>query len=298
MRTIFIIFFALSLAKASYCQELTFIKDSIMDNYMKSGYSNSHFNAAGKTDKNHLRQGYWKDYIVINDFEYVNIDNKSQEIFGNFLLYGEGKFIDGKREGPWKFYVIEDKTLRKILHQEVSFLNGEKVGPSKCFFPDGNISVAGTYVSDQLDGEIKSFYDNGKLYGTRPYSKGKRIGKHIYFYSNGAIQFELNFVNDTLNGLYQAYYQNGKIQESFYYKMDNINGDYKYYYDNGQLWIEKEYENGLLMNVIGNYDKEGKARDKGTLKDGNGTVNYYTEAGSIYSILTFRDGTKVAEESK
>jgi antitoxin component YwqK of YwqJK toxin-antitoxin module len=81
------------------------------------------------------------------------------------------------------------------------------------------------------------------------------------------------------------------------YKMGESDGTYKYYYENGQLWVEKEYKNGLLMNVIGNFDPKGNHRDKGTIKDGNGTVNYYTEEGKVYSRQTFQEGKKIMEET-
>lgn len=80
--------------------------------------------------------------------------------------------------------------------------------------------------------------------------------------------------------------------------MGTENSIYKYYYENGQLWIEMEYKNGLLMNVIGSYDNMGNPREKGTIKDENGTVIYYTEDGKIYSVETFKDGKKIKEENK
>jgi len=269
-----------------------------MDDYMKTGYSDKHFQPKGKEDKNKLRQGQWKDYEVINDFEYVSINGKPKQIFGRFLLYGEGEYVDGKREGSWKFYVLEDKTFRKILQQEVAFVKGEKVGLYKYFFPSGNIGVEGKYLSNKLEGEVKSYYEDGKLYGTRFYNNGLKTGKHTYLHPNGKLKLEHSFVNDTLEGLYQTFYPNGNIQESFNYLNGKENGIYKYYYENGQIWIEKEYKNGLLINVNGSYDNQGNNRDVGTIKDGNGTVNFYTEDGKVYLIQTYKDGMKINEENK
>jgi antitoxin component YwqK of YwqJK toxin-antitoxin module len=298
MKTVLTIIFTICLTVAAYCQQLIFVKDSIMDNYMKSGYSDKHFRPKGKEDNNKLRQGQWKDFEVINDFEYVSLNEKPKQIFGHFLLYGEGEFIDGKREGSWKFYVLEDKTFKKILQQEVSFIKGEKVETFKYFFPGGKIGVEGKYVSNKMEGVVKSYYENGKLYGTRFYSNGLKTRRHTYLHPNGKLELEHNFVNDTLDGLYQTFYANENVKESFVYLNGKENGIYKYYYENGYLWIEKEYKNGLLINVIGSYNNLGNSRDKGTIKDGNGTVNYYTEEGKIYSVQTFKDGKKISEEKK
>jgi antitoxin component YwqK of YwqJK toxin-antitoxin module len=290
------IFFTLNMIISSYSQDIIFVKDSIMDNYMKTGFSNKHFMPKGKEDKNNLRQGNWKDYEVINDFMYVSENGMPKQIFGYFLLYQEGKYIDGKREGIWKFYVLEDQTFKKYLQQELNYVKGEIVGDFKYYFPSGKIGVEGKYLSNNLEGEVTSYYENGKLYGKRLYDNGLRIGRHTYQYSNGKLKLEQNFINDTLNGLYQSFYPNGILQESFSYYKGETNGTYKYYYENGQLWIEKEYKNGLQLNIIGSYDNQGNQRDKGTIKDGNGTVKYYTEDGKVYSIQTFKDGIKIKEE--
>lgn len=282
---------------SAYGQQLTFVKDSIMNNYMKSGYSNKHFRPAGKEDGNKWRQGQWKDYEVSNDFAYVMDEGKPKQIFGNFLVYGEGQFVDNKREGVWKFYVLEDKSFKRILQKQITYVNGKKDGSFTYYFPSGNTGVEGRYVSGQLEGEVKSYYEKAQLYGTRLYQNGLKTGRHTYLYPDGKLELEHNFANDILNGLYQTYYPNGKVQESFIYKTRQADGVYKYYYSNGQLWVEKEYKNGLLMNVIGSFDPKGNQRDKGTLKDGNGTVNYYTEEGKIYSVETFEDGKKIKEET-
>ena len=258
MRYKLIIILTLIFAKQSYCQQLTFVKDSIMDNYMESGYSNKHFNPKGKEDKNKLRQGYWKDYEAVKDFEYLTINEKPKQMFGYFLIYGEGEFIDGKREGNWKFYVIEDKTFKKILQKELNYKNGKREGAFKYYYPSGKIGIEGAYASDTIEGVAKSYYENGDLYGTRYYKNGLRTGKHIYLFHNGKVFFEQFFLNDTLNGLFQSFYPNGKIEEIFNYKMGKEDGTYKYYYDNGQLWIEEYFNDGLLMNVVGSYSQTGE----------------------------------------
>jgi antitoxin component YwqK of YwqJK toxin-antitoxin module len=102
------------------------------------------------------------------------------------LLYGEGEFIDGKREDNWKFYLLEDKTFKKILQQVGSFIKGEQVGLFKYFFPSGNIAVEGKYVSNKLDGEIKSYYEDGKLHGTRFFRNGLKQAGILIFIQTGS----------------------------------------------------------------------------------------------------------------
>lgn len=280
-----------------FSQNLIFVQDDIMNGYMESGYATKNFIPTGKVDNNQVRQGFWKDYEVMTDVVFVIENGKPKEIFGKFLMYAEGKFIDGKRNGKWDLYVIEDKTFKKILNQQVIFNNGVLENSFKYFYSNKNIACEGNYLNNQLEGIANSYYDDGKLYGTRFYKNGLRVGSHKYLYHDGKIELELNFLNGIKNGLYQTNYPNGKTNEKFYYKMGKEDGVYQYYYENGQLWIEKTYNNGLLLNVTGNYDSHGNERDKGTLKDGNGTVKYYDKNGAVYTIVTFKEGLKISEQN-
>src|SRR5690606_32037758 len=125
------------------------------------------FRPQGMSDENKMRQGEWKDYESIKDFEYIEINGEPTQIFGRYLLYGEGKFVNNNREGFWKMYVIEDESFNKILQKEVSYENGQKSGSFKYFYPNGKLGIEGNYVSDNLEGEIKSYYENGNLFGIR-----------------------------------------------------------------------------------------------------------------------------------
>jgi antitoxin component YwqK of YwqJK toxin-antitoxin module len=294
-KTIKIIFLLITIN--SFGQEITFIKDEIMDNYMKSGYATQNFIPNGVTDNQNQKQGIWKDYEVIKDFTCINNGLKPKQVFGTFLLYGEGSFVNDKRNGKWIFYTIEDQTFKKLIQKEVIYNNGVLEGEFKYFYPNEKLAMIGQFKNNELDGVIKSFHINGELYGTRFYKNGLKDGKHIYIYSNGKIELVHSFVNGIKDGLYQLNYPNGNIQEKFNYKMGKEDGVYQYFYDNGQLWIEKTYSNDLLLNVKGNYSKDGKSRDKGTLENGNGTVKYYTEEGKIYLIITFKNGMKINEQN-
>lgn len=294
LTTILIFNFAIT----SYCQQLTLVKDSIIDEYMKTGFGARTFRPEGKMDDDKQKQGFWKDYEIVNDFEYVTVKGKPKQLYGHYLLYGEGEYVNGKREKAWKLYVVEDKTYKKILQQELNYEHGLKVGAFKYFFPNGTIGIEGVYVNNNMQGEIKTYYEDGKLYGIRQYVRGFRVGKHAYVYPNGKPELEINFVNDTLHGWYKSYYSNGNPQEVFSYNKGKQDGSYKYYYENGQLWTEKEYKNGLLWNVKGSFDKQGNPKDKGTLVDGNGTVFYYTEEGKVYSEERYKGGRKINEISK
>ncbi len=272
--------------------------DSIMDNYMRSGYANKHFKPGFEKGKNKTTHEIWKGYEVRKDFTFVVKGSGSKQITGMFLLYEEGRLVNEERQGEWRFYVIEDKTFNKILQKKITFNKDIQTGDCQYYFPDGNLAQICKFENNHVNGEVKGLYDDGKIYCKMFYTNGNKTGEHTYYYPNGEIKFKEQYRNDSLNGDYVSFYENKVIKEKFTYKAEEIDGIYQYYYSNGQLWIEKEYKNGLLLNVNANYDQQGQLRDKGTLKDGNGTVKYYTMEGKVYSIQTFKDGKKISDTEK
>ena len=97
--TVFLIF---NMIIASYGQQITYVKDSIIDEYMKSGFATKTFRPEGKVDVDKQKQGFWKDYEIVNDFVYETKNGKPKQLYGHYLLYGEGEFVNNKREKKWK----------------------------------------------------------------------------------------------------------------------------------------------------------------------------------------------------
>ncbi|MFL5810969.1 MAG: toxin-antitoxin system YwqK family antitoxin [Flavisolibacter sp.] len=297
MKTFFLSLILFFFCKQIVAQELQVVSDSIMDNYMKTGFSNTHFRPKGKTDKSGQRQGKWNDYEVVKTGSFFSIKNDPKEFLGTYLLYGEGAFVNGKRDGKWNLYIIEDKTFRKILSQKLAYVDGRPEGEFKFFYPDGNIAKTGNYKNGQIEGAATIYYQNGAVFGLQTYTEGKKEGLQKYYFPTGKKKSMVNYVAGKMNGKSETYYENGNIQESMEYTADSADGNYRYYYSSGQLWTEKTYKDGMLMNVKAVYDKNGKELDKGNLENGNGFVNFYTEEGKIYSKETFQNGRKIKEET-
>jgi|GEM_PF-2223730 len=277
-------------------QIIDYVKDSVMNQYMESGFSNKKFRPHGKTDKHGLRQGVWKDYEVTSDQGYCMLNNMPEQIGGEFLLYGEGVFTDSLRNGIWTFYTIEDKTFKHIIHKKVAYERGILNGHFEYYYSGGEIAMKGDYNNGKWNGKVASYYPDGKPYGTLKFINGNKNGTHIYKYQNGQIKLEHTFKNGIKDSLYVSYYRNGNIREKLYYKSGIEDGTYQYYYENGQLWTEGKYVSGKLMEVIANYSANGDSRDKGTISNGNGTVKFYNENGQLYNVKTFEDGTQIKEE--
>lgn len=269
-----------------------------MQVYMKNGYANKHFVPNGKHDKNNDRTGKWKDYEVSTEGDYLVVDSAPMMYIGTYLFYGEGEFYEGKRTGEWKLYVIEDKSLKKILSKKVNYNNGVRVGNFECYYPDGHIAQTGRYTNGKIEGRSTMYYNTGKVFGEQSFADGNKTGVQKYYYPGGKLNFTIEYNNGTRDGKCITFYEDSTLKETKFYKADSIDGSYKYYYPNGRLWTERIYNNGALLNVTQLYDKNGGNLNKGTLNDGNGTVNFYTEDGKIYMVQTYTNGRVIKEETK
>ncbi len=81
-------------------------------------------------------------------------------------------------------------------------------------------------------------------------------------------------------------------------KAKNIEYISEEFYKNGNLWQGVIKQNEKIIEVLYNYDKKGILQDKGTLKNGNGTIKYYDEDGRFIREIEFKNGLFVKEITK
>lgn len=141
---------AVLLSLESHGQEIIFVKDSIMEVYMKNGYANKHFRPRGKEDTKTISdkevEAIMKSQKTLRMFHWMENPNKYSEIFC-YIWVKENK--GRKREGTWKFFVIEDKPFKKILQQKVWYENGVN---REIYYFSKKLGVKGKYVSNELGG--------------------------------------------------------------------------------------------------------------------------------------------------
>lgn len=72
-----------------------------------------------------------------------------------------------------------------------------------------------------------------------------------------------------------------------------FSGIIDYTYRNGKPWSKVEVKNGIPVKVFYNYDLYGNEQDKGNLKEGNGTLNIYSEDGKLVEVRTYKNGRMI-----
>ena len=74
-------------------------------------------------------------------------------------------------------------------------------------------------------------------------------------------------------------------------------GQIEVFYENGNPKVTLFYKNGSLMEVNSYFDKDGNKLDKGTLKNGNGTLKEYDENGKLLNTKIYENGMYIREKS-
>lgn len=188
--------------------------------------------------------------------------------FSNGRLQSIGTEYNGKRVGEWHFYLAGGE-----LDGIFSYDDEEKLhGKYELYFSNGKLRQAGTYIRTKIDGTVSFYHPNGKLLGTDKYSNGTLISREDFFDENG------NRMLSNGSGVFIEYNANGIIVFRCNYLNHCRDGKAQWYHDNGQLaqegvykFSETEKPGGLRWEIISSFDKNGKEREKGTLKNGNGT---------------------------
>lgn len=127
--------------------------------------------------------------------------------YENGILMAEGKFVNQKKEGLWKYYINQESNslvssetyINGILNGEsityytdssktaeiVFFKNGKKDGKLLKYFPDGTLMTESYYKDGFPDGTFNHYHMDGKIQIEGKYSNGIQVGEWKYFDETG-----------------------------------------------------------------------------------------------------------------
>ena len=124
------------------------------------------------------------------------------------------------------------------------------------------------------DGLLSKIWEQYLRSGEKILSNGN--GEFRAFYSNGKVSIAVTTKNGARDGIATWYYDNGQIEQAALYQYD-----------------EKSTPIGKRIEILSSFHKDGRIREKGTLKNGNGTWINYNEKGEISAVDTYKNGYRV-----
>jgi len=212
----------------------------------------------------HIGQGEEK---YVGDFEIKGVASKGvwTYYYKNGNIKSRGQLINFKKINRWTEY-YKNGSIKRTAHYN-KYENRE--GTCIEFYANGQLKEVSTYKNGVLKSINEFYLKNGQQ------SVSLGYGGVQYFYNNGEREFTSQLVGGSRSGETTWYYTNGKIKEKVIYRPS-----------------EESY-NGLRWEIVASYDKKGNKREKGTLKDGNGTWINYDENDEVDYISTYKNGILV-----
>lgn len=243
-------------------------------------------------------EGYWRSY------------------YRNGNLKAEGNRKNYQLDSVWIFYNENGQKTAEIPYDQ-----GVKNGMVRSY-EEGVLIKEEPYVSGDLQGWVRYYYDSGELEKEVPYADNKAEGTGFLYARNGRVIAILTYKGNRLirkqginrlddqeqkQGLWITFYPNRNIKTEGPYVNDLKNGYWKYYKPNGDLIRVEKWSMGELQEGATEVNKveirrtidpqSGKLATKGAYRDGVpvGVHRAYNEEGEVISAKIYEDGIVLSE---
>lgn len=197
-------------------EEFQYVSTSI-NRYSKQGYYKE-YNEDGTLWRKHQyrnnkAEGRQLEYYTSDGQTWVEYDITVRNNLRNgpYVRYGgpgermsAGNYVNGSREGQWKFYYAEG-------HEVCTYRDDKKEGPATLFYKNGKVADQYAYREDEKhnDGDVKAFYEDGSPKKSGHFTDGQMDGQFLAWYPNGQLRYEENYVTGNREGRILAFSPRG-----------------------------------------------------------------------------------------
>ncbi|WP_242094101.1 toxin-antitoxin system YwqK family antitoxin [Aestuariivivens sediminicola] len=138
------------------------------------------------------------------------------------------------------------KRFRKngVVEKEVYAVDGLLNGEARSWYDNGVLYEVGNFNSSKVDGEVRGWHRNGQLAARGTTRDGQKTGTYQKWYENGSLEEEKNYVNGKEEGSQKVYHYNGHLKSETNYVNGKLEGWQRVYHPNGQLKSETNYVEG------------------------------------------------------
>jgi antitoxin component YwqK of YwqJK toxin-antitoxin module len=178
--------------------------------------------------------------------------------------------------------IVNETLSGKVI---LKYENGKKNGWTKFVSPENVVQTEIPYIRDEIHGQLKQYYENGKLMAIITYEKNEQTGPMMTFFENGVKQLDTFYTKGKINGKYKTYdefgdllnevtYVNGAkhgqnvvyypkshgggICELSFYENGVLQGDKVTFYNSGEIMTTTPYINGKAQAYPKNFTKIGE----------------------------------------
>lgn len=224
----------------------------------------------------------------------------------------EGPYMNGLRNGYWKFYQpngnlkrVEKWVMGQLQEnaQEVAKIEVKReIDPNT-----GKLAYKGAYRNGKPEGVHRKYDDEGKVVESKIYDsgvllfegivddKGRRQGPWKEYYPTGELKSEGAYRDNLKVGKWVYYYIDGEVEQIGNYLQGMPDGFWVWYYPNGQTWREEEFVLGQEDGPSVEYSDSGSVIAKGNYIEGYKEGEWYFEINDHREEGSFFEGQRMGE---
>jgi len=225
------------------------------------------------------REGIWKTYfedgVVRGEIEYSDDHGRYTEYFHSGKVMAEGPRAGNKNVGHWRYFAEEGGALQS----EGDFVNGKKEGEWKFYYSSGKLSSIGKYENDEPSGLWMYYFEDGTISSKGEFVEGKRNGYWSTLNNDRSLKSEITYRNGS--GEYREFYPDKKLKVKGPIVEGKNQGKWEYFFKSGKLEGECEFDKG--EGTYMGYYPSGSLQTKGRMEDDLrvGTWELYEEDGKL-----------------
>jgi antitoxin component YwqK of YwqJK toxin-antitoxin module/tetratricopeptide (TPR) repeat protein len=233
---------------------------------------------------------------------YINgdIDGEYRKYYPNGQLSDSGAYKASKHEGEWKSWYANGQ-LKHVSH----YLHDVEDGLRIEYNENGTLLQTYTVKAGKLNGEIKQYDEDAKLYSILTYSNGtllkaqyfdktgKQVGESlddhkaitlVRYLPDGSKQSSTPYdAKEGISGTQTFYYENGSVEETDVYENNTEQGPSTAWFLNGKKRSETPYADGEMDGYHRTWYSNGQIHEEGWYRQGKaqGYWLYHDEMGTL-----------------
>lgn len=201
-------------------------------------------------------------------------------------------YINGEKDGEVRVY-YPNGDIWKVENYKKGVLHGAR----KKWYRNRELAYEANFANGIEHGEVKEYHKNGNNWKATGFHLGDTNGVHKRWYENEVLAYEGSYKKDAKEGVHKSYHQNGSLLEKAAYSNGKRNGRTEFFYEDGKKWKVKEYivkSDGVEVVKYQSWYTNGNKAEKYTIVDGslNGVYKKWYEDGTKRLEVEYKNGKK------
>lgn len=186
------------------------------------------------------------------------------------------------------------------VREQGTYLDGQRHGRVRTFFPDGTLATDGHYLAGQADGTVSQWSEAGVLRLEQSFSEGKPDGPRREFHADGSPALRQEWVDGLQVGLEERWHPTGSLASRGRWKAGLPHGRWEHFDAAGRpltrqwYWVAGGVLVGTLESRLDPLSGRVLAQSLETLRDQGsaGWTTFWHPNGQQSGLIEVRDGRR------